>query len=178
MTLWITDLRRQTLAGFRYSARAASPRFGRRGVISRPVLLVVVGLFGLGLLVFGPLRSWWGEQLEANTNRSTEFKDRVQAKRLAAIRPELAEAGIEIGEAVPADSDTALAPAPTEPGFLERSARWWRKVRGVPEPLVPLPFPDLPDSLGLRPGERMFLPDGRVIHYDSTTFRVQKSPGR
>lgn len=50
------------------------------------------------------------------------------------------------------------------------------RVRGASaDSAAPMPpLPALPDSLGLMPGERMALPDGRIVTYDSTTIRVQR----
>ena len=148
----------------------------QRGIVSRRALVLVAAVLGVGALMFGPLRSWARDLLDANVARTTEFDRRVEAQRLGAIKAELAEAGIEVESAAGAAESIAPAPAPVEvePGWRARVARWWRRVRGIPEPIAPAPLPVLPDSLGLRPGERMFLPDGRVIHYDSSTFRMQR----
>jgi hypothetical protein len=155
----------------------------RRGVLSLRALLLVVAVFGIGFLVVGPLRSWAQQLFAANNARGVELSRRVQAQHLEALRPQLNEAGIEV-EAAPAPAESAAAPvAPIAPvaagegGWLARAGRWWRQFRGIPEPLAPASTPVLADSLGLRPGERMFLPNGRMVQYDSSTMRVQRGPG-
>jgi hypothetical protein len=155
----------------------------RRGVLSLRALLLVVAVFGIGFLVVGPVRTWAHQLFAANNARGVEFSQRVQAQRLEALRPQLNEVGIEV-EAAPAPAESAAAPAaPAAPvvagegGWLARAGRWWRQLRGIPEPLAPAATPVLADSLGLRPGERMFLPNGRVVQYDSSTVRVTRDPG-
>lgn len=147
----------------------------RSGFVSFKMVLLVLGIAGAGFALLGPVRTWGMRQLDANRDRHLEFDRRVKAQRHVAIRPELAQAGIHIEEAsAPLDSshgtsDRDLASEPRA-SLPARVARWWRNLWGTPEPLQPQ-IPVMRDSLGLLPGERMILPNGRMVEYDTTTFR-------
>lgn len=154
----------------------------RRGAVSFRAVVLLIVVLGAGGFVIGPL-SGWSEQLwTANSERHVEFDRRVKAQRHAAIAPELAQAGITV-ESSPTPAESAVtvpATATKRPHLLRRIALWWHRLRGAPPAPVSQPvIPVLRDSLGLLPGERAFLPGGRVVYYDTTTFHYQApSQGR
>lgn len=154
------------------------PATDRRGFISLKGLLVVGLLVGAGLYL-GDLRDWGQRAVDSNTARSQEFDRRVKGQRHAAIKPELERIGVHIETApAPADSTVFDAGARADrPSLLDRLQAFWYRIRGgTPETVEEPKIPILRDSLGLLPGERMFLPNGRVVEYDSTTFTYQR-PG-
>ena len=149
------------------------PATDRRGFISWKLLLLLLVLGAAGYSA-SHLREWSMSQVDANTARSREFDRRVQAQRLAPLKHDLERAGIHVDVgAAPADSTVANVEADVaRPTLMQRVRRFWARLRGEPEPVQPLPLPVLTDSMGLRPGERMFLPGGRVVEYDTTIMHV------
>jgi hypothetical protein len=108
-------------------------------------------------------------QVESNAARSKEFDRRVQAQRLAPLKHDLEKVGIYVDTAptLIAAEEREDAEVP-RPSLMVRVRRFWAKIRGEPEPVVkPTAIPVLRDSMGLLPGERMFLPGGRMVEYDT-----------
>jgi hypothetical protein len=148
-----------------------------QGFISFKALVVLCVVAGLGIYFMGSIRDWGQDQFATSQARTQEFDRRVKAQRHAA-KPELAQAGIHI-EAAPAPLDSSAGTAEADvprPTLKQRVRSLWYRLRGAPPIELP-PIPVLRDSLGLLPGERVILPNGRVVEYDTTTFTYQRPAG-
>lgn len=128
--------------------------------------LIIVGLAVAGLIL-GPVRSWAFRSLEADAARRHEFDRRVKAQRHSAIQGDLARAGITIETS----TDSSVYESAAGPASLTtRIKSWWHHFWNPPADPNDPTIPVMRDSLGLLPGERAVLPDGRVVEYDTTTF--------
>lgn len=146
----------------------------RRGIVSLKTLLLVGAVCGAAYFLVD-VRDWGQKQIDANSARSQEFDRRVKAQRHAAIKPELERIGIHVDEApAPLDSTAEAEADVNRPSLVQRLRNLWYSLRGAPVPPEPPKIPVLRDSLGLLPGERMILPNGKVVEYDTTTFNYQR----
>jgi hypothetical protein len=147
----------------------------RRGFTSVKALLLL-GVLVVGAYYLADVRDWGQKQLEANASRSHEFDRRVKAQRHAALKPDLERVGIHVDEApAPFDTSAGVEADVARPSIGQWLPNLWYRLRGAPPPVEPPPIPVLRDSLGLLPGERMYLPNGKVVEYDSTVFTYQRT---
>src|SRR5262249_42570569 len=138
--------------------------------------MIVLGvIICAGLYYASSMRDWGQQQFDANRARTHEFDRRVSAQRVAALHPELAQAGIHVEEApMGADSSANVQEKVAKPTIMQRIRGLWYRVKGAPPPPPEPEYVDLTDSLGLQPGERAYLPGGRIVEYDTTNFNYRQ----